>query len=136
MSAENALRAAILSDAAVVALVGDRVARASPVGLEQNPVLPIIGFQRYATIRREGLDGANGLAEVAFLVDFWARTGDAARDLFDAVRLAINCKRFIVAGEEVQKIQIRTDRDLPEPGVELFRVQADVRLWHTEARAA
>lgn len=86
MSAETQLRALLIADPAVAALVGDRV---SADRIEQGASRPFVVFVRTATDRVRGLDGTLHGVKATFDVQVWADTRQAATDVSDAVQDAL-----------------------------------------------
>jgi hypothetical protein len=83
----TALRAHLLGDAAIAALV---VARIYPLRLPQKTVLPAIVLTRISTVRYGHLRGNEALARPRYQVDAWATTHDAATELGGLVRQRLN----------------------------------------------
>lgn len=126
---EEAVRALLVADPAVSALVSARV---YPAPLPQSPALPALSYQRISATRTRSQEGPSGRARCRFQVDAWASTYDDARQLAAATRRALDGFRGVVAGVELQEVQLATDRDLYEPDVKLHRVSADYFVAHEE----
>jgi len=126
---EEAMRALLLADPAVSALVAARI---YPAPLPQGPTLPALCYQRISATRTRSQEGPSGRARARFQVDAWASTYDAARAAAAAVRRACDGFRGVVSGVELQEVQLATDRDLYEPDVQLHRVSADYFVAHEE----
>ena len=86
MSAETALHAVLVADAAVAALVGVRV-RAERA--EQTDARPFVVFTRTGTEPYVDLSGAVLAAQVSLDVQCWADTRTVADALADAVAAAV-----------------------------------------------
>jgi hypothetical protein len=126
---ETALRARLLADPVVVGLVADRI---EPSPLAQASVLPAITYQRVSGARGETFDGPSGLAWPRIQFDCWAGSHDAARGLFDALRVSLNGASFVASGVVVQKAKVISETDFYESDVKLHRVSADLMVWHEE----
>ena len=86
MSAVTDLRALLLADAAVAALVGTRI---SADRITQGAGRPFIVFARTDTKRDKTLDGSVVSVLVSFDVQCWADTRLVADQVADAVQAAI-----------------------------------------------
>lgn len=86
MSAETELRALLVADSAVAALVGTRV---SADRAEQGAAMPFVVFGRTSTQPVQCLDGSVLLSAVSIDVQCWANTRAGADALADAVTAAI-----------------------------------------------
>jgi hypothetical protein len=82
-----ALRAHLLGDTAIAALVAARV---YPLRLPQKPVLPAIVLTQISSHRSKHLRGAEALARARYQVDAWAATFDAADALGTLCRRRLN----------------------------------------------
>lgn len=86
MSAETALRAALLADAAVAALVSTRIAADR---IEQGAVRPFVVFTRTASTPYGSIDGTVHKTQVTLDVQCWADTRISADAVADAVTAAV-----------------------------------------------
>jgi hypothetical protein len=86
MSAESALRAVLVADATVAALVGQRV-RAERA--EEDDVRPFVVFTRTGTEPYTDITGLLLASQVSLDVQCWANTRTAADALADAVSAAV-----------------------------------------------
>jgi hypothetical protein len=82
-----ALRAHLLDDGAIAALVGTRV---YPLRLPEKLVLPAIVLTRISEVRYGHLRGNEALARPRYQVDCWASTHDGATALGTLVRQRLN----------------------------------------------
>jgi hypothetical protein len=82
VSAETAVRAVLLADATVAALVGDRI---YPKTLPQDVTLPAITYQRISTIGDLDLDGDQATAAVRVQLNLWSESYDGVCALARAV---------------------------------------------------
>lgn len=83
MTVYEPVRALILGDAAIVALVAARV---WPLRLPQKPTLPAIVVTRVSDIRATPLRGSASVARPRVQVDCWAQSSDQAAALGALVR--------------------------------------------------
>lgn len=119
-----------LRDAATVnAIVSGRV---YPVYLPQSPIYPAITFQRISGPRVRSLTGPSNLAHPRIQVDCWAATYNAAKELADAVRIAIDGYSGAMGDHTVYGAIVETDRDFYEPEALVARITLDIILWHDE----
>lgn len=93
MSAEAALRAALLAAPAVTSLLGQRVIADRA---EQGDALPFAVFTRTATEHYTAIDGALLGARVALELQCWAETRAAAEALADVIQDAVRSARQLV----------------------------------------
>lgn len=93
MSAETALRAALLAAAPVTALVGQRVVADRA---EQGDPLPFAVFTRTATKPYTTIDGAQLGAKTSIELQCWAESRAAAEALADACQSAIRAANQLV----------------------------------------
>lgn len=122
---------ALRGDAAVAALVGDRV---WPVRRPQGRELPALTLSSVSAVPLQSHDGAGALTRSRLQVDCWASSWAAARALRAAAIGAIEATED-PAGP-IPSIARMGDRDLPElreAGEDLFRVSIDFEIWHKEA---
>ncbi len=87
MNIGAALRAHLLGDAAIAAVV---VARVYPLRLPQRTVLPAIVLTKISGVRYGHLRGNDALARPRYQVDSWAATHDAATALGALCRQRLN----------------------------------------------
>lgn len=137
------LRAILLSDVAVLALVGQRI---YPHWLPQSPTYPAITLYR-SSVERENRTFCNGAAQTTnkvrstFQVDCWDKsaTGSPTESgpkrverLAQSVRGALMDYQGTVGSVRIDDIAIVSDSDLvdPEPGI--YRVSLSINIWHTE----
>lgn len=86
MSIESDLRALLLADAAVAALVGTRIAADR---IEQGAARPFIVFTRTATERTKGLNGVVHGVQATLDVQCWADTRAQSEAVAEAAQSAI-----------------------------------------------
>ena len=97
MSAETEMRALLVADAAVAALVADRI---SADRIEQGSQRPFVVFTRTNTNREKTLDGTIVGVLVSMVVQCWADTRQAADALADAVQDVIEEQYHTVSSRE------------------------------------
>lgn len=135
MSAEEAVRAVLLADPTVAALVGDRV---YPMHLPQTCVLPAIVYQRISTVGSIDLGGDTGLSRIRLQVTHWAEGFDAARAL---ARATVGDPESVEAGAltgysgdtgagELQLVRLENLADVEDadwkPGTRINGVRTDI----------
>jgi len=89
MSAETDLRALLVADSPLVALVGTRIAADR---IEQSAARPFIVFSRTGSEHLQGLNGTLHATKAVFEIQCWADTRVSAEAVADAV------ERVCVAG--------------------------------------
>lgn len=120
---EKALRAMLLEDATVAALVGARIYR-SP--LPQAPTLPAISYQRIAKTGDLDLEGPGAPKRVRVQWDSWATTLEQARAVALAVEGVLHGCRARREGQEIQSGRLELERgDEYDAEGKAFRVSAD-----------
>ena len=118
MSLATGVRAALIADAAVLALAGQRVYRS---GLPQKPDYPCVVFLRQQTSRaNETLDGC-GLSYVQMDIHCYAKDGDDKDSLADAVKAVLDNHRGDLGGADILLCTLTDEQD------DLF-VENDLRL--------
>lgn len=125
----EALRAWLLADSAVSALVGTRIyPQVFPQGINEAAI-------RYSIISgTEGVttDGPDGLDNTFVQIDC-VNTSFAGMDsLFRAVVDRLNGASFKLAGIDVQGIFLVRKRDLYDDATKLYRRTADYSIWNGE----
>lgn len=127
---EDALRAVLIADADVAALV---TARVWPMKLPQTATLPAVVYQRVSTIGGVGLAAPVGPTRSRVQFSAWAATFGQARQLGEAVVHALNGWSGTAGGQDVQLVRLVNWLDDYEPGPpERFRVIADVYVYSME----
>jgi hypothetical protein len=87
MSMEGDLVAKVVANAAVTALIVDRM---SPLIVPQDENLPALSYQVIDTLHVESMGGSSGLAASRVQISAWSRTYLEAIDLAEKVRIAIH----------------------------------------------
>lgn len=133
---EDVLKAALLADAAVAALVGTRV---WPARLPQTATLPAVVFQRVATVPSSpALSNPVGPTRARVQMSCWATTFGGARELGDAVMHALNGWSGTTGGEQAHLVRLVNWLDDYDPGPPepRHRVIADFYVFSMEGVAA
>lgn len=131
---EDALRAVLIADADVSALVAARV---WPARLPQSAALPAVVYQRVSTTGGMSLSAPAGPTRSRVQLSAWAPTFPQARQLGEAVVAALNGYSGIAGGEPLQLVRLVNWLDDHEPGPpERFRVIADFYVFSMEGVAA
>jgi hypothetical protein len=132
---EAELRAFLIADAAVAALVGERV---YPAPAPQNSLMPFVTFQRISATREYTLAGPAGLAGVLMQIDCWADAPEydgnyaVTKEVATAVRLCLEGYSGLFTSIYVQEITVDNERDVFEPQDKTRRASLDFRIWHNE----
>lgn len=129
---EEALRARLVSTAAVTALVQAKsIVWGKRIGLPAVALFLVAGRPDYH------LKGRSGLASSVVQVDCWASSYVAARNLAAAVRQALDG----ATADPLRGLSIEAERSTSETGdgapgatgpSDFYRVSLDVRVWHTQ----
>lgn len=142
MTIGAALRAHLLADTAIAAIVAARV---YPLRLPQPKAgvvnLPAIVIQRISGFRFKHLRGADALARPRYQVDCWAQTHDAATALGSLVRQRLNGFAGEWTDDESPETTVRVvvllenEQDLFEEDIlgGLCRHSADYFIFHGTA---
>jgi hypothetical protein len=132
---EAELRAFLIADPGVSALVGQRV---YPAPAPQNATMPFITFQRISVSREYTLAGPAGLAGVLMQIDGWADAPEydgnyaVTKEIATAVRLCLEGYAGLFTSIYVQEITVDNERDIFEPQDKTRRASLDFRIWHVE----
>lgn len=124
---EAALTAALVSDAAVSALIGNR---AFPIGGRQGAAYPYVAYIRVSTQGTASLTEPSGLDYPRFQVDSWGQTAAQALAVGEAVRALLGFGDVTAAGLTFSgsfQDQRGPDKD-EETGN--WRVSQDYYLFH------
>ena len=112
--AVQTIRDALVADAGVTALVGQRV---SPILKAQDTTLPAITLQRISIVPQNHLTGDGDLDYGRVQLDVWATTYVEARSVADACRTALAA------------YQLELESDDYDPDTETYRVIQDWSVW-------
>jgi hypothetical protein len=126
------LRAYLIADTAVLALVSTRV---WPTILPQSPVLPAVTYQVISAFRRPTLTTTDNLPEKRVQIDAWGKTFEQAHAVAEAVRKAIDGFQGTMGsspGVEVSGIHAESERVGYEPDSKLHRESRDYMIWARE----
>jgi len=126
---EELLLAALLGDAALGALVDDRVA-----WLMRDPDwkgrVPVVVLHRISGATDYHHDGPSGLAETLVQADCWGLDYSAAKHVAWAVRDV--AYGLLTAPLQIFVLSEADDFDTGDPADQtLFRTRLDLRVWHT-----
>lgn len=127
-----ALRAFLLADASIVAMVGARV---HPVRLPQGQKEPSVVYHRISALGDHNMAGPSGLSQVRMQVDCWAASSDTAAELSDLVKARLDGFRGPMPGSppvEVQGIFFDNEREDFDAGMELYRMSRDYVVFFEE----
>lgn len=128
----RALRALLLTDATVAALVGN--VRVHAARLPQGEKAPSVVYNRITETADYHMLGDSGLAQAMMQIDAWAATHDLAANLSNAAHDRLSGHSgWIVFGSDsinVRGIFQTSGRDLFDDDAELFRVSRDYVIWY------
>jgi len=125
MSAEATLRAVLLANGPVAALVGTRI---YPMNLPQGPTLPAVTFQRISTVPDYTLEEQSWRVPIRLSLSLWALTFDGVHALAAAVETALRG----YSGNGLRLVRLLNMTDDYEPETKQFRVIADYRVIPAE----
>ena len=129
MSLETAMRAYVLADAAIAAVVGQRM---YPRRLPQGPTLPALVYQRIDTRREHDMDGPDGLPRPRVQVTAWAASVQTATDLAAAVRERLDGFRGAWGDVMIGSCLCVGERDLDDPETGRNAVAQDYMIQYQE----
>jgi len=131
MSLETGLRAALIANSAVNALVSSRVFSEQ---LPENPVYPAIMFSRVSTVQTPDMNEVNSLVEVRVQLDLMALTSSQVKALAVAVRGLLNGLRGDMGGQAVQRCLMQNEFDSGyfDGDNDHRRVIAEYTIWLNE----
>jgi hypothetical protein len=92
--AEEQVKTALLANAALIALVGDRI---DPDEIAPNSSLPALAYERGESIPEYGLDNTLFACKVSMNVTVWAKTRAVANQVADAVVAAMLTATYVEA---------------------------------------
>lgn len=134
MALEEALYEFLKNDAGVSALVGDRI---FPVRVKEGADLPAIAYQRISTFRTYTFDrkpDADPWMRARIQFSCWARSALEARDVAEALNVALSGHTGDMEGLEVGSVDIELELDDYEPETGFFRRIVDAMVSLDEAR--
>ena len=131
---EEALRAALLADAGVAALVGRRVSwGARP----QSSLLPAVILHNVSSPMTHTLRGRVGMTGHLVQIDCWGGSYAQAKALARAVTAALDALKAepLQAFPESARDDDFTQGDGPDPSgaSDFYRTSIDARVWHSQA---
>lgn len=131
------LRAYLLDDANIAAIVGTRV---YPVILPQGVTTSSIVYKRISNIGDWHMQGPSGIGRPRIQIDCWSQDADVAANLGLLVKQRLDGYRgTMLWGEDspeegiiIQGIFFDQDRDLYENELKMFAVSSDFLVWVSE----
>jgi hypothetical protein len=130
---EESLRARLLANVALAALVGTRV---SWIERPQGAALPAVTLQIISPGRAYTHGGANNLADTRVQIDCWGASYASAKAVARAVIPATESAGTQGATKFSQSF-LDASRDMPvedlEGGMKVYRVSHDFIIWHEPA---
>lgn len=129
-----AIRALLLANSGVAAIVGDRIAWGA---LPRGTAYPAIALHLISGPRHYAMSGPSGLVQSRVQVDCCTESPAAADALARVVRRALDGIRTTVGGVMIQGAFLDTEADRrdeePQPPSEVHHdVLQDYLIWHTE----
>jgi len=123
MSVETGFRLAVIGDASVSAVIGDRLyARALP----QRPTYPAAAMQTISDVPAATLDGNVGRRVARVQVDVFAGAGAGeAAAVADAIRRAMDAYSGASGDSMITMCRLENERSEYDPEPRLFRVIQD-----------
>lgn len=98
----------LITTPAIARLVGFQV---YPLAVPKSAVLPFIIYKRANILRESGLTGPLFLPMVSLQIASWALTHDAARELSNEVRLALDGNIGTLAGVTISDMRLVSETD-------------------------
>lgn len=134
MSLEADLRAFLLADAGVAALVGDRI---SPAPGPQDQAYPFVTFTLISDQGVQSLSGPSGLDYPVYQIDAWSdsteRGGSQAEAIAVAKAVTAALDGYIGLWPSGSVATLKLDaRDLRDPESKAFARSTDFRIWIQE----
>lgn len=123
------LRAHLLSDAAITAIVVDRV---FPLKMPQGVTQASIVYARISGQGDHTMQGASGLARPRIQIASWAPSADVADALARLVKARIDGFRGQMGGVAVQGVFFDSEGDQYDDTTKLYGVRHDYFVWFEE----
>lgn len=128
-----ALRAFLLADAGIAALVATRV---FPIKLPQGTKAASIVYTRISGAGIYHMQGDSGLSMPRYQIDAWAPTGDAATTLANLIKDRLSGYRGVMgtgpSAIAVQGVFMADEREDYDDTVQLSRMSRDYFIDHEE----
>lgn len=125
---EEVLHTRLSGFAGLATLVGDRV---YPNIMPQNVTLPAVSFRRVTSRRERAMVADPGIVRGRFQFDAWASTYDAARDVREQIRLALE-RWDTTVDTAVDTIFVESEVDLYEDDTEIHHLVIDFEVIYRE----
>ena len=133
----SALRAHLLDDAAIAAVVGARV---YPLKMPQGQTGTSIVYSRISNSGDHHMEGPSGLSSPRMQIDCWSTNPDTAASLADLVKERIDGFRGEIGygGDSpsnrvrVQGVFFDSEREDYDSDVQMYRVSRDYFIWFEE----
>lgn len=132
MRIEQALIKHLLANPGVTTLVKDRVHLKK---YPQRGELPAIVIHKVSGPREHSHDGPSALAHPRYQFDIYAKDAQAANDLAEKVRLALDGYKGTMGGVDgvrVDGVFLEDERDDYDDGAEVQACSLDFTVWHGE----
>ena len=127
MSIEATLYSLLSADAAVAALVSDRI---YPIYLPQTPTYPAVAYRRNSTSPVSLLSADTNLLAARFEVAAFSKSFDQCIDLADKLRAALQRYQGTVGGVVVEDIMLDNIDQSYEPDFEVYESTLDITIHY------
>lgn len=129
MAVEEDLVTLVAGTAAITSIISTRM---WPSRRPQGSAVPSLVYQRISTPRRSTHTGPSGLAWPRFQFSCWGATLNAASDLADQLRFALDGYQGTVGGTYFAGIHIANELDDEDTETGHWRRIVDYTVWHRE----
>lgn len=131
---KEALRAVLVADAGIAALVDKRIAW----GLRpRGSALPSIALHQISGVRQYAMTAPSALVMARVQIDCWGISQSDVTAVARAVNAAIGGMRQTIKGVQFQGVFLEAEQDMTDegnatPAEILHRVSQDWMIWHDE----
>jgi len=105
-----------------------QVTEAYPVVIPQQATYPAVRYARITSTREMNHEEVEQWVRSVFQIDSYAHSYNAALDLSESVKAAIND----YTGGTIQQIRLDFEAESLEDDTDLFRVMQQYTIWHRE----
>lgn len=132
---ETALFTILTGDATVTGLVGKSV---YPNLVPQGAQMPAITYQQITSLREHVMTDTLGIVASWYQINCWAESYSEARELSEAVRIALADYSGTVSSRDIKAILLENEGDMPMTtgdveGRRRYGKNLDFVVWHDEA---
>ncbi len=134
---ETAIWKALMDEATISAIIGSSPSRLYPLIAPQDAALPYMVFQQISGVRDYTMDGPTGYVDARYQITCWAATYDAAKRLFEAVRIFFDGFHATVLNRKIQYVSFENEMDTfaKKPGLDVldaYGKQIDIKITFDE----